>query len=200
MRADQFISEIISMPPVKKRMDIRQFYNTVLDRVRYHYARKKQSLPATNEFPYEIEVILDIPLSYRFFVMNDNNDPVLYAGMSKMLDGYKTGVVAGDDSISGQGLGYKLYLRASDYLNAPLYSDASQTDSSRYGIWAKLIALVPERIVAYDQTTQQDIPYAEVVDKIYHRVEPKELDDPNSTSRQTTMLLKLLPKSVKVYR
>lgn len=180
------------MPPVKRRMDIRQFYNTVLDRVRYNYARKKRAWPATNEFPYETEVILDIPSSYKFFVMNSNGDPVLYAGMSKMLDGYKTGVVAGDSSISGQGLGYKLYLRASDYLNAPLYTAASQTDSSRYGIWAKLIKLVPERIVAYDQTTQQDIPYSEVADKIYHSVEPKKLDDINSTARQSTMLLKLL--------
>lgn len=194
MRAYEFIPEIISLPSVNRRVDIRHYYNIALGDIRYSYAKQKKPM---KNFPYPNQVIYYFDGTYKFFVFNDNKKPVLYSGMSRFHDGYKTGVVAGDESIKGQGLGYKVYLAASDYLRTPLYSDSTQTNDSRYGIWEKLIKLVPSRVVVYDQRTRQDTPLNdEIMKKVYRNIEADEfdeLDDVDSSIRQDTLLLKLLP-------
>ena len=93
----------------------------------------------------------------RYIILQDGN-PVLYIGLSKFLDGYKSGTVATEIAGRGKGLAQKAYLNASDILGVPIYSDTTQTDASRLGIWDKLIQQYPDRIVGYDQKTNKNLP------------------------------------------
>jgi hypothetical protein len=92
------------------------------------------------------------------YIILQNGDPVLYIGLSKFLDGYKSGTVATEIAGRGKGLAQQAYLNASDILGVPIYSDTTQTDASRLGIWDKLIQQYPNRIVGYDQKTNKDLP------------------------------------------
>jgi hypothetical protein len=139
----------------------------------------------------------------RYIILQDGN-PVLYIGLSKFLDGYKSGTVATEIAGRGKGLAQKAYLNASDILGVPIYSDTTQTDASRLGIWNKLIQQYPDRIVGYDQKTNKNLPLS-LSDKgpmvnqnhpIYVDRNKKDIDKsiaPNQRNR--TRILKLLPKT-----
>lgn len=132
--------------------------------------------------------VFQYPRAYRIFVIEDNN-PIFYLSLGKFHDGFKVSTVAAKKQSQGRGLGVKIYLAVSDWLKMPLYSDSSQTPESRNAIWGKLIKTVPNRIVAYDQISKQDLADLDV----YHDIDQEELEDPESTERKKTRLLKLLP-------
>jgi hypothetical protein len=137
----------------------------------------------------------------RYIILQDGN-PVLYIGFSKFLDGYKSGAVAVEIQGRGKGLAQKAYINASDILGVPIYSDSTQTDASRLGIWDKLIQQYPDRIVGYDQKTNKNLPLS-VGDKgpivnqnqpIYVDRNPIDTKKPVSQNqRYRTRILKLLP-------
>jgi len=137
----------------------------------------------------------------RYIILQDGN-PVLYIGFSKFLDGYKSGAVATEIQGRGKGLAQKAYINASDILGVPIYSDSTQTDASRLGIWDKLIQQYPDRIVGYDQKTNKNLPLS-VGDKgpivnqnqpIYVDRNPIDTKKPVSQNqRYRTRILKLLP-------
>ena len=127
---------------------------------------------------------------------------MLYIGLSKFLDGYKSGTVATEVAGRGKGLAQKAYLNVSDILGVPIYSDTTQTDASRLGIWDKLIQQYPERIVGYDQKTNKNLPLS-MTDKgpvvnqnqpIYVDRNKKDTTKPIAPNqRYRTRVLKLLP-------
>jgi len=136
------------------------------------------------------------------YIILQNGNPVLYIGFSKFLDGYKSGTVATEIVGRGKGLAQKAYLNASDILGVPIYSDTTQTDASRLGIWDKLIQQYPDRIVGYDQKTNKNLPLSlsdmgPVVNQnqpIYVDRNKKDTKKPISPSqRYRTRVLKLLP-------
>ena len=137
----------------------------------------------------------------RYIILQDGN-PVLYIGLSKFLDGYKSGTVATEVAGRGKGLAQKAYLNVSDILGVPIYSDTTQTDASRLGIWDKLIQQYPERIVGYDQKTNKNLPLS-MTDKgpvvnqnqpIYVDRNKKDTTKPIAPNqRYRTRVLKLLP-------
>jgi hypothetical protein len=136
------------------------------------------------------------------YIILQNGNPVLYIGLSKFLDGYKSGTVATEIVGRGKGLAQKAYLNASDILGVPIYSDTTQTDASRLGIWDKLIQQYPDRIVGYDQKTNKNLPLSlsdmgPVVNQnqpIYVDINKKDTNKPISPSqRYRTRVLKLLP-------
>jgi len=138
----------------------------------------------------------------RYIILQDGV-PVLYLGLSKFLDGYKSGAVATEIAGRGKGLAQKAYLSASDILGVPIYSDTTQTDASRRGIWDKLIQQYPDRIVGYDQKTNKNLllsltdkgPTVNQNQPIYVDRNEKDTNKPiTPNQRYRTRILKLLPK------
>jgi hypothetical protein len=138
---------------------------------------------------------------YLSYIELQDGNPALYLGLSKFLDGYRSETVATEIAGRGKGLAQKAYLNASDILGVPIYSDMTQTDASRLGIWDKLIQQYPDRIVGYDQKTNKNLPLS-MTDKgpVVNQNQPVYVDKKNSnrqatpTQRYRTRLLKLLPK------
>jgi len=179
------LDEIIDMPPITKRMDIPSMYNDMQYKIRYHEA----SQLAPIKFPMHNKVFREDNYGYKFFLFNKENKPVFYLGVSKFHDGYKTGAVAGDNEVSGQGLGWRLYKAVSDYLRVPLYSDSTQTSDSKKGIWQKLIDYYPKQVVGYDQISRKDVP----IKNIYQPLPQDQLRHVDDDTRRNTLLLKLVP-------
>jgi hypothetical protein len=178
----QDLDEIIMMPDMKHRMDIEGIYQDTLHAIKQGKAQQIKSLNLDIE-----NVVIEHVFGYRIFLLK-NSKPIFYIGITKFHDGYKTGSVHASDQARGQGFGVGVYLALSSYLGAPLYSDSTQTDSSRLGIWKKLIQQT-DRVVGYDQVMKKDIDTLDV----YQQRNPDEDDDVESVSRMTTPLLKLLP-------
>ena len=116
-------------------------------------------------------------------------------------EGYKVSGVGIDPSIQGQGKAIKLYVAFTAWKGVPIYSDYTQTPSAKR-VWQSLISRYPNRIVAYDQKTKQDIPL-DKAGELYHDYTPISPDHPERYRDQThsnvnqthtnTLLLKLLP-------
>jgi hypothetical protein len=183
------VNEIIDMPPVTKRMDIQSMYNDIQTKLKYHEASKLTSI----NFPMKNQIFRDDNYGLKFFLFNKENKPVFYLGVSKFHDGYKTGVVAGNKEVQGQGLGWKLYKAVSEYLGVPLYSDSTQTSDSKKGIWQKLIDNYPKQVVGYDQLSRKNVP----INNIYQELPPDQLKYVDDDTRRNTLLLKFLPAVIK---
>ena len=183
------IKEIILMPPVSQALDIRNWYNHALTMLRYHQVVKKLPLPAINSrvfFDPESKI-------YKIFVLDDNQFPIFYISLSKMHDGLKVSSVHRSPKAEA-GLGLKIYPVLVDYFDLPIYSDSTQTEASRRGIWQRLISAYPDRIVAYDQRSKQEIPLnSQVLTNLYQTLPDHERDDVESPVRSETMLLKFKP-------
>jgi hypothetical protein len=144
-------------------------------------------------FPMKNQIFRDEKYGLKFFLFNKENKPVFYLGVSKFHDGYKTGVVAGEKEVQGQGLGWKLYKAVSEYLGVPLYSDSTQTSDSKKGIWQKLIDNYPKQVVGYDQLSRKNVP----INNIYQELPPDQLKYVDDDTRRNTLLLKFLPAVIK---
>jgi len=179
------VNEIIDMPPVTKRMDIQSMYNDIQTKLRYHEATQLAPI----NFPITNRIFRDGQNVLKFFLFNKENKPVYYLSTSKFHDGFKTGAVAGDAEVQGQGLGWKLYKAVSDYLGVPLYSDSTQTSDSKKGIWQKLIDNYPKQVVGYDQLSRKNVP----INNIYQTLPPDQLKHVDDDTRKNTLLLKFLP-------
>ena len=179
------VNEIIDMPPVTKRMDIKSMYNDIQTKLRYHEATQLAPI----NFPMTNRIFRDGQNVLKFFLFNKENKPVYYLSTSKFHDGFKTGAVAGDAEVQGQGLGWKLYKAVSDYLGVPLYSDSTQTSDSKKGIWQKLIDNYPKQVVGYDQISRKDVP----INDIYQTLPQDQLKHVDDDTRRNTLLLKFLP-------
>lgn len=103
-------------------------------------------------------VIFQVTPSYIRYIVLNNENPILYLGLNKFLDGWQSNVVAAEPGARGKGLATQVYVKSSDFLKQPIYSDATQTDASRLGIWDKLIKSFPDRVVGYDQRTGKNLP------------------------------------------
>ena len=190
--AEGFLNEIYKMPPTK---DSSQGMTTWA----YNDAVEKKSPVLYRDSNVIIFKANEDLL--RYIILQDGN-PVLYIGLSKFLDGYKSGTVATEAAGRGKGLAQKAYLNVSDILGVPIYSDTTQTDASRLGIWDKLIQQYPERIVGYDQKTNKNLPLS-MTDKgpvvnqnqpIYVDRNKKDTTKPIAPNqRYRTRVLKLLP-------
>jgi len=189
----QGVAEVVKMPPTKNSSQgmADWAYKDALDKK----ATNKGSLRG---IPSEI---YDMGDHLRVFVL-DNQGPVLYLALNKFLNGFKSGAVAVDPRGRGQNLAVQVYQATSDTFGRPIYSDTTQTDASRIGIWQKLISAFPNRVVGYDQKTQEDLPltYTDqgpaVRDNqpIYVQRNAKDQPKPmTSQDRSRTRLLKLLP-------
>jgi hypothetical protein len=186
------INEIYKMPPTKNSSQGLAIWA-------HEDAIKKNSKvifqdPTTIVFQVSPDLI-------RYIILSDNR-PILYLGLTKFLDGWKSGVVASEEEARGKGLATKVYIRASDMLKQPIYSDTTQTDASRIGIWDKLIKQFPNRVVGYDQKNHLDLPLTmtdtgPVVNKIqplYINRKQRDINKPiTSQQRYRTRLLKFLP-------
>jgi hypothetical protein len=178
------MTEIIQMPPVKKNININAMYKTALINIKSGQASRLVGLDigAPN-------IIVRSPDMYQIYVFDQNKNPIFYAGMSKFHNGLKTGAVASSPEGRGQGYGWKIYNAMSQYLKVPLYSDSTQTDDSRIGIWQQLIKNFPNRVVGYNQVGKQDVNTHDV----YQNLPSKDLADIGDDTRRQTLLLKLLP-------
>jgi hypothetical protein len=163
------LDEIIQISPKRKYINIRSEYNDSLTKLKYHQAKKivgldigvKNEIYLDESKPYKI---------YKIYVLNSNNNPVYYSGMTidRSLNGLKTVAVIAAPEARGQGLGWKIYDAMAKRFNVSLYSDDSQTDDSKIGIWSQLIKRFPKRVVAYDKVTDKDIPLtSEVLARVY---------------------------------
>ena len=191
MRATEFIlTEVIMYPPTSTAgTGVAEWaYSDCL-------AKKAKELSPLNvglknqvfEFPDHIKII----------VFDEDNTHIQYLALAPFNDGFKVSTVATEPAASGKGIAVKIYAAASSYFNKPIYSDSTQTDASRLGIWKKLWSQYPERLVGYDQKTKQDLqlgygkdnmPIANQTQPIYSPTNGKDV-----TSRSRTRLLKLLP-------
>jgi hypothetical protein len=188
--AEGSLNEIYKMPPTKdssQGMAIWAYNDAVEKKSPVFYRDNNVIIFKFNEY------------LLRYIILQDGN-PVLYIGLSRFLDGYKSGTVATEIEGRGKGLAQKAYLNASDILGVPIYSDTTQTDASRLGIWDKLIQQYPDRIVGYDQKTNKDLPLS-MSDKgpIVNQNQPiyvnnKDTNKPIAPNqRYRTRILKLLP-------
>jgi len=191
-QAKQGVAEVVKMPPTKHLATEGDWaYKDTLD-------KKATNIGSLKGIPSEI---YDMGDHLRVFVL-DNQGPVLYLVLEKFLDGFKIGAVAVDPRGRGQNLAVQVYQATSNTFGRPIYSDTTQTDASRIGIWQKLISAFPNRVVGYDQKTQEDLPltYTDqgpaVRDNqpIYVQRNAKDQPKPmTSQDRSRTRLLKLLP-------
>lgn len=191
----QAVDEIIQMPPgsaVPPSDLVRWAYNDSIEKdanpTKINLVKDKQSL------------MFDLGNYIRIFVMLEDN-PIFYLGLRPYEDGYKVGVVHAEPEARGQGLGINIYTALVDQINKPIYSDTTQTNDSRLGIWQKLIDRFPDRVVGYDQKTKEDLPltkgsYGPTVrgkEPIYApKKSPNDQANADSTLNRTR-LLKLLP-------
>ena len=121
--------------------------------------------------------------------------------LKPFANGYKVSGVGIDPSIQGQGKAIKLYMAFTAWKRLPIYSDYTQTPSAKR-VWQSMIDRYPDRVVAYDQRTNKDIPLDQA-GNIYHDYVPVTPDHPERYRDQTqmnvkqthdnTLLLKLLP-------
>jgi hypothetical protein len=193
--AEGSLSEIYKMPPTKDSSQGMAIWA-------YNDALEKKSPILYND---NNVIVFKANEDLLRYIILQNGDPVLYIGLSKFLDGYKSGTVATEIAGRGKGLAQQAYLNASDILGVPIYSDTTQTDASRLGIWDKLIQQYPNRIVGYDQKTNKDLPLS-MSDKgpIVNQNQPIYVNkkDTNKSiapnQRYRTRILKLLPKKQSV--
>ena len=187
-------TEVVKMPPTKNSSQGMADWA-------YKDAQDKK-VPLKGSLKGIPSEVYDMGDHLRVFV-KDNQGPVLYLALHKFLDGFKSGAVAVEPRGRGKNLAVRVYQSASDTFGRPIYSDTTQTDASRIGIWQKLIATAPDRVVGYDQRTREDLPLT-ATDRgpavrgnqpVYTQRTAKDL--PKSVTNQNrsrTRLLKLLPK------
>jgi hypothetical protein len=187
-------TEVVKMPPTKNSSQGMADWA-------YKDAQDKK-VPLKGSLKGIPSEVYDMGDHLRVFV-KDNQGPVLYLALHKFLDGFKSGAVAVEPRGRGKNLAVRVYQSASDTFGRPIYSDTTQTDASRIGIWQKLIATAPDRVVGYDQRTREDLPLT-ATDRgpavsgnqpVYTQRTAKDLPKPvTNQNRSRTRLLKLLPK------
>ena len=187
------VAEVVKMPPTVNS-------SQGMANWAYQDARDKKvaSKGSLQGIPSEI---YDMGDHLRVFVL-DAQGPVLYLALNKFLDGFKSGAVAVEPRGRGKNLAVQVYQAASNTFGRPIYSDTTQTDASRIGIWQKLVTSLPGRVVGYDQRTQEDLPLT-ATDQgpavrgnqpVYTQRTVKDLPKPvTGQNRSRTRLLKLLP-------
>ena len=193
-KGQQGVAEVVKMPPTKDSSQGMASWA-------YQDAQAKKArrlAPLRTPTPTEV---YDLGDHLRVFVQDDQG-PVLYLALEKFLDGFKSGAVAVEPRGRGQNLAVKIYQAASDTLGRPIYSDTTQTDASRIGIWQRLISALPDRVVGYDQRSGQDLPLT-ATDQgpavrgnqpIYTQRTTRDQPKPvTGQTRSRTRLLKLLP-------
>jgi hypothetical protein len=188
MRSKEFIAEILMNPPTNGSsagMAAEMYADSIKNNAKEVSPLKIGGL-ATRVF--------EIHNGYRVFVL-DNDTPILYLALPKFLDGLQSAAVAVEPMARGKGLAQKIYLAISDQFKLPIYSDLTQTDASRNGIWGKLLNKYPDRIVGYDQKTKQELPLTSTdAGPTVNKNQP--IYTPNKKyyqQRDRTRLLKLLP-------
>jgi hypothetical protein len=189
----QGISEVVKMPPTKNSSQGMADWA-------YQDAQDKKA-PLKDSLKGIPTEVYDMGDHLRVFVKDDQG-PVLYLALNKFLDGFKSGAVAVEPRGRGKNLAVRVYQAASDTFGRPIYSDTTQTDASRIGIWQKLMTSLPGRVVGYDQRTQEDLPLT-ATDQgpavrgnqpVYTQRTAKDLAKPvTGQNRSRTRLLKLLP-------
>lgn len=141
-------------------ISIRQYYN---DEFRKNYERtalinREQGIKIIWEDMLNIENYNDIcyihlnNINLLHIKLYDNQkNEILYMELKKFRDGYQISWTGVSTLAAGKRLAIKTYIRLSEYLKKPIYSDEIQTLASKSGIWEKLYELIPSRVkVLYD--------------------------------------------------
>jgi len=102
-----------------------------------------------------------LPKTEDLFVelYDTDGDMALSLEMMKFGDGFSITFVNVPNKYQGRGLAIKTYLKFVEVTNKPLYSDITQTEASKKGIWEKLYKLYPNRILAYKNKKTYPVEY-----------------------------------------
>jgi hypothetical protein len=134
-----------------------------------------------------------------------DQSPDIFLGIQEFNDGYKVNNVRVEPSLRGHNYGIQLYLAVVKHYNMPLYSGSAQTTASNNGIWKKLIAEYPNRVVGYDQRTRKDLKLRVTsrgitvngAQSVYKTIKGSKFDENNYDNESVkTRLLKLLPEKI----
>jgi len=136
-------------------ISVRQYYNDEF-RKNYQYTahiNREKGIKYIWENMLNIENYNDIcyielnNINLLHIKLYDNQkNQILDMELKKFRDGYQISWTGVSTLAAGKRLAIKTYIRLSDYLKKPLYSDEIQTLASKKGIWEKLYELMPNRI------------------------------------------------------
>jgi hypothetical protein len=79
---------------------------------------------------------------------DDNFDMVLAMTIERYMDGYQVVATITSDLGAGKKIAFRTYVKLSQYIKKPLYSDSTQTNGSKYGIWYKLFNVFQNKVFA----------------------------------------------------
>lgn len=187
------------MPPTQNSND-----NTDFIQWAYNDAKKQQPTKFKSFNRLNLEVY-DLNDHYKIFLV-DQNQPQCYLALIPYQEGFKVRTVALTPALRGKNIPLKLYVDIVEHFQKPLYSDSTQTDASRKGIWLKLISEMPDRVVGYDPQTRQNLPITHTDQgpmvnnnqPIYVDRKQKDINKPVTDKKTArTRLLKLLPNIMK---
>ena len=179
------------IPNIQSQTEVVQMPNGTL----YLFYVEDRSAPMPKPtFMQKIADILGIGTKMPQTGPNKVKNVVGFLKLKPFEDGYKVSGVGLDSSIQGQGKAIKLYMAFTAWKNKPIYSDYTQTPSA-IRMWDSIIKRYPDRVVAFDQSTNKEIPLDKAGDM--YQDEPEGFDDMSQMAATQTLsqtrLYKLLP-------
>jgi hypothetical protein len=105
--------------------------------------RDKLNLDDYNDIAY---VKVNNPEQIYIDLYTDDNQIAMSLKMRRLLDGYQITWSTVTKMAEGKRLAARCYVRLSEVIDLPIYSDSSQTEDSRYGIWYKLYEMHKKRL------------------------------------------------------
>jgi len=106
----------------------------------------RMNLDGLNDIAY---VNLNYPIDLDIRLYDDEYNLHAKVKLKKFKDGYMIQYTEVYPIASGRKLGMRMYLKLSEILGKPIYSDYVQTQESRKAIWDKLYQLNPDKVLAY---------------------------------------------------
>lgn len=123
---------------------------------------------------------------------DDNFDMVLAMTIKRYKNGYQIASTITSDLGAGKKIAFRTYVKLSQYIKKPIYSDTTQSNGSRYGIWYKLYNVFPNKVfTVYDD----ELYPIKMIDgeMFFGDYNKKVYNDKNYNSLDQTPLLVLLP-------
>jgi hypothetical protein len=157
------LGEIIIRPPFEPKQDSTPNMNSFEEIINNSFKDAKNNGEKIDSIDIDfINHIYDTKKpnlhdNYKLFILNKNLIPILYLGFYDYLDGFKIGTISSTLESRGKELAFKIYVGLSKKFKKPIYSDSTQTELSRFGIWQKLIKNHPDNVVGFDQKDKKDL-------------------------------------------
>jgi len=110
--------------------------------------KNKLNIDGLKDYAFGDEYVIDIFL---------HDEEMIYGQiiLEKFMDGFAVVDIHVNKNFSGKEIGVKIYMSLIDILKSPLYSGASQTVFSKFGIWNKLMNRFPDRVVGFHNGSEQ---------------------------------------------